>query len=573
MSRLSRALPATVLAAIALGLALFAAVPLAVVVGRALGLPGHLAPFRWIGVLREPDRLRALASTLEIALGTTVLAVGIGVPLALALVRLALPGARAWSGLLSLPAAVPPYLWGIAWIDLANPRTGLLNQAAAAIGATRPVLDIYGLGGIVWVLGLSFYPLVMLPVAAALERMDASLEESARLAGASPARAMAQITLPLIAPSIASSAVLVLLLAASAYGVPYLIGTGGTTHVTVLTTAIVNLINVGDPASLADAMALALCLLLVSLAAGGIGSLAARGERRRAVVTGKGQRPRPVRLGSLARAVVVCAVVVVATVAIVLPAGTLLTVSMIRSWGAGLGPANWSGINYARVLMTNHETLPAIARSAWLGVVAASLATACGAVLAYARRRRPGVATKLLEWLANAPYAVPGTVLAMGLLLAFSREVRLVVLDRLTLVLDLFAGSAALLVAYVVKYLSFGVRTSASALAQLDSSLEEAARVSGAGQARAALDVVMPLLAPALGATWLLVFLPVLSEITMSVLLVGPGTSVIGTVLFELQSYADPPAAAVLATILVAATLVGQALLHAIRKRGPRLAT
>jgi iron(III) transport system permease protein len=127
--------------------------------------------------------------------------------------------------------------------------------------------------------------------------------------------------------------------------------------------------------------------------------------------------------------------------------------------------------------------------------------------------------------------------------------------------LDLFSGAYALLVAYAVKYLAFGVRTSSGALVQLDPSLEEAARTSGAGPGRAAIDVVVPLIAPALGSAWLLVFLPALSEITMSVLLAGPGTQVVGTVLFELQSYADPPSAAVLATLLVALTLAGNAVL------------
>ena len=570
MRRLAAVLPATALTAIALGLLLFAALPLAVVVARALGFPGTIHAFGWLGSLAEPDRRQALVATIETAAGATALAVALGVPLALALTRLDVARPALWRALLSLPAAVPPYLWGIAWIDLANPRTGLLNRAAEALGASGPVFGIYGLGGIVWVLGLAFFPLVLLPVAAALERMDASLEESARIAGASPARALREITLPLIVPSIASAAVLVFLLAAAAYGVPYLLGTGGSERVFVLTTAIVNLVNLGGEKSLGDAMALSLVLLAVSLAVSALGGLAARGERRRAVVTGKSQRPRLIRLGRGARVAVHAALAAVVGVAIVLPVATLVLVSLIESWGSGFGPANWGLSSYTRVLVTNHETLPALGRSAWLGLVAASVATVVGAIVGYARRRRPGLATRAIEALANAPYAVPGTVLAMGLLFAWSREVRLIVADRLTIAVDLFAGSTALAVAYVVKYLSFGVRTTTSALAQLDPTLEEAARVSGASPARAAIDVVVPLITPALAATWLLVFLPVLSEITMSVLLVGPGTSVIGTVLFELQSYADPPAAAVVATVLVAATLAGQLALRAVRS--PRTA-
>ncbi|MCC7384545.1 MAG: iron ABC transporter permease [Deltaproteobacteria bacterium] len=558
-----RRLPiAIALGSVATGLLLFAALPLLLVLARALGLPAAPSLEILAGAFAEEASRTAFLNTALISTLVALFAIAVGVPVAFLLARFELPRARTMRTLLTLPAVVPPYLLGIAWIDLANPSTGLLNQLARALGASGPVLDCYTPLGIVWVLGLSFYPLLMLPVLNALERMDASLEESARISGASPARLLFEITLPLVAPAIASGAVLVFLATAATFGVPYLLGTAGQRRIELLTTAIANHITVGGEAELGKAMAISLALLALSAAVAVIGELASRGERKFAIVSGKGGRARPVRVSRATQRGMTAGLALVIAVAVVLPMVTLLWVSLLKTWGGGFGPSNWSLDSYRRVLLENHDTAPAVIRSLVLATTAASIAVAAGALVAYARNRRPSAATRALESLSTLPYAVPGTVLALGLLLAWSREVRVIVLEHATFALDLFAGPFALLIAYAVKYLAFGVRLSGTALVQIDPALEEAARTAGATRARAAIDVIVPLLLPALGAAWLLVFLPVLSEITMSILLVGPGTTVVGTVLFELQSYADPPSAAVLACLLLFLTLSGNEILR-----------
>jgi iron(III) transport system permease protein len=539
----------------------FGLLPIALILAAALGLPRTLDLSGFAAVVTSAETTSALGASVGIALLTTALSVSIGAPAAFALGRLQIPGRRGLKTALTLPAVVPPYLWAIAWIDLANPRTGLLNLFAAALGLSWPRFDCYSALGIAWVLGLSFFPFVLLPVHAALERIDGSLEEAARLAGARPIRVLLGITLPLIAPALAQGAVLVFLGATAAFGVPYLLGTAGTHRTTVLTTAIVERINLGGPEALRQAMALSLALLIVSLGAGGLSLIASRAERRFAVVAGKAGHRSLLDVGKSGRALALAGLLSLVAVAVVLPLATLGLISLLRAFGAGFLPDNWSLENYRRVLFEMHETGPALLRSFTLAALAATLAVLVGGSIAYARIRRPSALTRITSAVANAPYAVPGTVLALGLIFAWSREIRFVVLERVTLVIDLFSGAYALLAAYAIKYLAFGVRTTAGALVQLDPSLEEAARTSGASGARAALDVVVPLIAPALGSAWLLVFLPALSEITMSVLLAGPGTEVVGTVLFELQSYADPPSAAVLATLLVGLTLAGNALL------------
>jgi len=190
------------------------------------------------------------------------------------------------------------------------------------------------------------------------------------------------------------------------------------------------------------------------------------------------------------------------------------------------------------------RTLQAIGVSLGLALVAALLVGAIGLLIAMTKRR-------WLETLADAPSAIPGTVLALALLVTFSRDVRFVAFERVAFVLALGNTFWLLLLSYVVKHLALGVRSSSDALSQADPTLGEAARLSGAGRFRAFVDGIFPQLRGALSAAVLLTFLTCVSELTMSVLLIPTGHDVLGTLLFELQSYADPGAAAVIACAFV----------------------
>ena len=202
-------------------------------------------------------------------------------------------------------------------------------------------------------------------------------------------------------------------------------------------------------------------------------------------------------------------------------------------------------------------------RSVGLSLAAATLVTVLG--LAYAEgRTRLGNAGRALELAAAWPYAVPGTVLGMALLLSFSMDWRLVVGGRLAFVLALANTLWLVLIAYAARHLAFGVRQASDGLSQADPSLTEAARVCGAPPMRAFLDATLPQLKAPLAAAFTLTFLTCATELTLSVLLVPTGQDLLGTVLFEQMSYADPAGASVLAgafVMVVLAVLAGKTLL------------
>lgn len=530
----------------------FAIGPVAVLLLRGVGAMSGAA----LSALSA--ELGALGSTLVISLGAAVFALVAGAPLSVLLFRTDLPLRGAFTVLFTLPSAIPAFIWGMGWLLLASPRAGYLNRLLG-----EGSLDIYGAAGIAFVEGLSGLPLVLLAGAAAFRRVDPALEEAARVCGASPVRALLATTFPLALPSLLSGAVMVFLMTASSFGVPYILGVSASPPTRVLTTRIYELILLGGEDNLARAVVLAAVLLLFTpLALWANWALGRSGRVR--LSAGKGVSPRAFPLGR-ARSLATAAVGAVATLLVLLPLGAIVLTSVQRSFGAELAWESLTVMHWSGVLL-EPRTLRAAGRSLLLAAGAGALVCAFGLAGAVIRRqfRRFGAG---VEALAVWPYAVPGTVLAMALLIAFSRDLRFVLLDRVAFVLALAHTPWLLLIAYVAKYLALGAQNSSEALAQVDPSLAEAARVSGAGPLRAFIDAPLPLLRPALVAAFVLAFLACATEITMSVLLIPAGSEVLGTLLFELQSYADPSAAAVLACAFVALVLLGQALLTLVRHR------
>ncbi len=549
MSRRPGGVAAALLFALLLG---FVLVPLGALLARALG-GGALA------ALALPETRAALANTLVAAGGAAALALALGAPLSYLLFRTDLPLRRVLLACFTAPSALPPFVLGMGWVFLANPRSGLLNRWLSTS------FDIYSLGGMALVLGTSGLPLVLLAGGAALRRMDPALEEAARVSGAGPWRALASTTLPLVAPSLLSGACLVFLLALSAFGVPYLLGISSSPPRIVLTTQIYGQLLLGGGEGLARAMALSLALL--TLAAGALilnGALARSGRVR--IPAGKGAVARRQPLGR-ARLPVLALTCACAAVLVLLPLAAVLLTSVQRVPGPHVALGELTGAHWRGVLLAP-RTLQAAGTSLALALGTGALVVTLGLAIALVRRRAP-LRGRALDALGSWPYAVPGTVLAMALLVSFSRDLRVVVGSRVAFVLAVANTAWLLLIAYSAKHLAFGVRHAVDSLTQLDPSLEEAARLSGASPARALKDVVLPLLRPALASAFLLAFLTTATELTLSVLLVAPGSHTLGTLLFELQSYADPASAAVLACAFVLLVALAGGAAAALRREVP----
>ena len=236
----------------------------------------------------------SLINTLSISLITVFFTILIGCTLAWVVTRTDMPFKGIFKTLFIVPYMIPPFIGAIAWGFLLSPRTGFVNKWLMALfNSSTPPFNIYTYSGVVFVMSLYFYPYVFITVAGALDRMDPSLEEAARNAGANRFRVVKDITLPLVAPSITAGALLVFIAACSNFGIPALIGSEG--RVYVLTTRIFFYIYSGGFEGLQMASSLSIFLVITSALALFFNRWYLR-NKQFTIIAGKSMRPNLILL-------------------------------------------------------------------------------------------------------------------------------------------------------------------------------------------------------------------------------------------------------------------------------------
>jgi iron(III) transport system permease protein len=504
--------------------------------------------------------LNTLGRTLLVSLAATLGATSLGVLLAWLMERVSLPLRRLWETLLIIPYLIPPFIGAIAWVYLLGP-VGYVNRFWMQLTGTRePLFVIYGPVGIVLVMILYSYPIAYLVVRAPIRQISGALEEAARMSGARPWQVLRHITLPLLLPNIGAAALLVFMAAMSNFGIPAVIGFPA--RYFVLTNEIYQIIlNFGRPYNLQLAAALSMQLVGVSLL--GLWMLQRLQARASFVtVTGKASPALPLEIGRW-RWAALGLVLLVIVVAVAAPLLAILATAISRAPGV---PLTWetATLNHFQTVFTGIPKVGrAITNSLILATSAATLIMLLSLPLAgvIVRARLPG--RTLLDALINLPYALPGTVVALAMILAFIQP-----LPILNVVL--YNTPWILLVAYVSSFLAFGVRAVSAALRSLDPALEEAARISGADALRAFRDVAVPLLRGSLVAAWFLAFMPALTELTLSALLFSVGSETIGQVVFGLYQEGRFNLTAALAFSITLGVLLLSALIN--RLTGARAA-
>lgn len=506
------------------------------------GLPllnlSWMAISHWTPDVFDLRVLKAAWNSLTLATLATIISVVIGTVSGFILGRTNLPFKGKLKSILLYPYIVPPFITAIGWVVLANPKVGLLTS-------WLPGIDIYTMAGLIFVETLYWYTYVLLNVMNVLENMDGSLEESARMCGASPLRIFWTVTLPLLTPTLVGSGMIVFLCMVSSFGVPAIIGSPGKVY--VLTTTIISLIR---SAELDQAMTLSLPIIVFAFVLIYF-SETWFNKKAYATLTGKHNRKLEINL-RLWRWPVLIAFLVFAFIAIVLPCGTIFLNSLLPHYGkwdvfydlSGLGDGGGLSLlsDYFKRLFTNYITvlsgkiyLESIKNSFILAFGGAVLLTALSFFIAYFKEKSKYRFTKILSTLSTLPYATPGTVLALAIYSS------LIGYDPMIL----------LMIAYVAKYLSHGVKVMAPAIINVDKSLEEAALMCGAKWGRTLASVWLPLLKGTISTSIFLMAAPLFSELTMSVLLADDTFPTIGQKLFKLQEYENPTHALVLSVVIL----------------------
>jgi iron(III) transport system permease protein len=505
-------------------------------------------------VLTDQASLELLANSLLYGAGSAALAFVVGTGVAWAVERTDIPGRSLWYGLALVPIIVPGIVHTIAWLFLLSPEIGWINAPLRAIfGAS---LSIYSLPGMIWVEGLHTAPFAFVLMSAALRAMDPSLEEAAATSRANPWSAFRRVTLPLLLPAIASVLLILFVRALEGFEVPAIIGLPG--RIYVYASRIYTSLNQYPP-NFGLSAAYASVLLAISVVGLLLHHRATRRTERYTTVTGKGYRPRRLTLGRY-RYVAVAALALYGLVAIVLPFLVLIYASLVRVYTVpSLESVSELTLRNYAFIVTDELTRRSFVNSLLLGILSATVVVAITSVIAWVtlRTRIPG--RGILDFLAFVPITIPGIVLGISLLWVY-----------FTIPIRIYGTIWILLVAYITRYLPYGIRATTAGLVQLHKELEEAAATAGARWWPTFRRVLLPLLRPTLVGAWVYVFIVSLRELGSSILLVSSDNVVLAVRIFDLRDSGNYTSIAALSVILIAMLVVLVALLQRVGGRTVR---
>lgn len=501
------------------GLTLLVVVPFAFVVLQAifpaLGSGSFAAPFSNVAAtLANPALLRLAGNTVLLGIAVVAVSALLAVPLGVLRALFRVPFAPVWDVLLLVPFMIPPYIATLGWIMTFQPR-GYLEQ----LGGFHLAPFLFSVAGMTFIMALNTFPVVYFAVSRTVEAVGARYSDVGRVFGATPARAFWRITLPLATPGLAASLLLVFAMAIEEYGTPAALGRRSGFEVLV---SGIDLRLSDWPIDLPGAALLSLLLVGLSFLAF---LLQRRILTRRSfeAVGGKPQNKDKRSLGLLT-VPVVALFALVSFLATGVPLFAVLATAMQGTISGGLTLDNLGFQNFQAIFDDAAGGLRALGLSLMLGVATALIAGLLGALSAYVviKTRTPG--RRLIDTLTVLPNALPGIVVAVGLILAWN-QAWLPVTPYNTVLILLFA--------YCCILLPHPVRYTQAALLQIGDNLEAAARVSGASGVTALRRILLPLIMPSLISSMLLVFAVASRELVASILIAPVGVQTVATFIWR----------------------------------------
>jgi iron(III) transport system permease protein len=492
------------------------------------------------GLLNDPRFYQAVGNTLICGVGATILSCLIGFTLAWIVARTDIPG-RSWFETLNLvPFFLSPYVGAVSWIYLAAPHSGILTSFFKSIGLPIDFINIYSLGGVIWVLSLFYTPYVYLFVIAPMRQMDAALEDAARVHGASFWYTLRHITVPLLMPAMMSGALVVFVTSAGLFDVP--LALASTKGIRTMPTEIFSIVQYPSDFGRAASFGVLVLTATILLAVWQRNFL---GKRRYEIVTGKGYRPRTVQLRPLGRFFALALEVIYIGGGVVLPLIALLMVSFSSIWTGSLRWATLTLNNYKYVLFNYSLTQQAIINSLTLALIGATLGVLMSLLQAYYLNRGPKRGRTLVDALLSLPLGIPGIILGLGFLILAIRT-------------PLYSTLAIILIAYIARFFPLATRGISAMFLAINPELEQSARASGASWWQTTRYVMLPLLRPALIAAWLMLFVIFIRELGATILLYAQGTETISVALVILseRSFGFVAALAVIQLVMLLCAFV-----------------
>jgi iron(III) transport system permease protein len=541
---LDRALP--VWAAVVLALVFLMAMPLGWLVWMSVSAAGGVTLGHYAAVLQSPAMLKALWNTVVLAFWVGLASIAVGAPLAWLTARTDLPGKGLIRALVLASFVTPPFLGAFAWVMLAGPNAGLLNVVWRDVtGADGPLVNIFTMTGLVFVVTIYTFPYVYIMIANTLALIASDLEEAGAILGGTRFAVARTVTLPMVAPAVVSGFILAVLQALALFGSPAILALPAGFH--TITTQIWSLFQyppkVEQAAAISMPLLLATALLLLV-------QKRLLGRRGYAAVGGKGGQRRAIPLGAWRYPALLGCLGLMAC-SIFLPYGILAKAAVSRAWAQPLTWGNLTLSNFTFTFFEYSATQAAIVNTLELGVATATIGAVLVALLSYVTNRRLVLGHQLVAFLAFAPIVIPGVVLAVALFIAYTRPPFV-----------LYGTLAILFVAYLTKEMPVGYAQSDATFRGIPPELEDAGRILGAGRLRILGDVTAPLARSGIIAAWCLIFIGVIRELSASIILFTPATKVMSVVIFDLKEEGQFGAIAVLGIVMLVLTFATVALVQ-----------
>ena len=474
---------------------------------------GHFAK-----LFTDKDALRSIWNSLVFAGGSTVLSLVAGGVLAWLVERTNAPF-KILAYLATIVSLGTPYiLHVIAWLFLLG-KVGPLNDIYRSVtGGTDSLFNVNSMAGMILIEGFLWSPLVFLLLGSTFRAANADMEEAARMSGATVLQTLRRVSLPLAMPAILALALFVFIRAIGGFEVPALVGMPG--RIYVLTTDVYEATIVVPP-DLGYAAAFSVVMVLIVAVLLYFYSRLSKNAEKYHSVTGKGFRPRPFDLGK-GRWIAGAMIVATFCVVLLLPMITLLWMALLpflRSFSLAALPM--LSLKNFRTVFTAPGYVELATNSLLVAAAAATFIMAITALAGWiAARRGPG--GWLLDQLATLSLVFPGICLGVAVMEVYLR-----------VPLPIYGSLWIIAIAYVIRFMPYGMRYVYSGVLQLHHELEEAAGVAGASSLTTLRRIVAPLLSPAIVAGWLFIFLVANKELAIAVLLASPGSQVIAVSIFD----------------------------------------
>lgn len=482
----------------------------------------------------------AWGNTLVFASLTTLMAVLGGAVVAILVTRTDLAGRKLFGRLILLPILLPSLGMVLGWLVIWGPGGYLTSMFHDRLHL--PTLAIDTIPGMALVEATRLLPIAYLTCQAALSRADSSLEDAARSAGARPLRVLGSVTIPMLRPAVLNSGTLIFTLSIAALGIPLLLGTSN--NIVFVSSYLYNTwtnASTPDPGSVSAG---AVMMLLVATALLVLRNRLLGAEARFVSVGGKTGRQALLRLrrwrwplaGALSFYLVFTTLVPV--IGLALMSVVVILTPLVPPWDL-LTSSHW------HVLLDDDTFRRSIKNSAIIAVVGAVATTAFVALATLVAHRSGFRFRRTLPFLMLYPRATPGIIIGIGFFWAY----------LLTGAFgDYMRGSIwGIMLAFCVRNLPLAYIVMYPTLARIGEELDRAGRAAGAGWWRTSRSIVLPLLKPAIFASFILMFVEIINDYDPAVFLVKPGTEVMGATMLAqfIQGTVGPVAALAMVQVII----------------------